>query len=74
MTLVRALAATDYYHAGLANPVLRTAMFEGQVYDIPEDEAVRLRDAGKVEVITEAPAVEENAAPPRRRGRPRKDS
>jgi hypothetical protein len=78
MPLVRALAATDFHREGAdrSNPALRTAMFEGQVYDVPEDEATRLRDAGLVEdvAIPTAASVEEESPPPLRRARRAKES
>lgn len=47
MPNVRALAATDFYPGGNAPAV---AMFEGQIYDVPEAEAERLVSEGLAEL------------------------
>lgn len=60
MTYVRALAATDFHQDALA-----TAMFEGQVYDVPEDEAQRLVAEGLAEVVSEPESTPKaQGAPP----------
>ena len=74
MPHVRALAATDFYPAGTDRtvPALRVAMFEGQVYDVPESEAERLVAEGRAEVVAAAPPAVVDEEPAERPKRARK--
>lgn len=60
MPNVRALAATDFFRDGVA-----IAMFEGQVYDVPEDEAERLVADDLGEIVDDPVVVAKaQGAPP----------